>query len=167
VKSDRNEVSSFHDSAFFDIDMDYRRQLLKVKYKERAHSPSLLPTSSFLPIITQLCCYSTPSRSYRTLWSTDDLAGLITYGRGCRHQLDVAPFSLWDAESQDYTHPTGDQITWIWRNYLPSRVEWWRGYGICTIFTDTPSLLEHAGLVTLTVACVPVIFVPREAEGTF
>lgn len=91
----------------------------------------------------------------------------ITYERGCRHQLDVAPFSLWDNESQDYICPTEDQITWIWRNYLPSRVEWWRGYGIFTIFTDTPSLLGHAGLVTLTIACVPVIFVPREAEGTF
>src|SRR5208282_1942946 len=70
-------------------------------------------------------------------------------------------------ETQDYIQPTADQTTWIFRNYLPSRVEWWSGYGFLTIFTDTPSLLGHAGLVTLTIACVPVIFVPREAQGTF
>lgn len=91
----------------------------------------------------------------------------ITYGRGCRHRLDVAPFSFWDSETQDYTYPTEDQITWIFKNYSPSRIEWWSGYGFFTLFTDTPSLLGHAGLVTLTIACAPVIFAPRAARDTF
>jgi hypothetical protein len=91
----------------------------------------------------------------------------ITFGRGCRHRLDVAPFSLWNTESQDYIYPTEDQVTWIFKNYNPSRIEWWSGYGFLTIFTDMPSLLGHAGSVTLTLASAPVIFVSRAAQATF
>jgi len=91
----------------------------------------------------------------------------IAFGRGCRHQLDVAPFSLWDVEFETYIYPTEYQLIWIFKNYGASLVEWSSAYGILTIFTDTPALLGHAGLVTLTIACAPVIFVPREAESTF
>lgn len=59
------------------------------------------------------------------------------------------------------------KITWIFKNYNPSRIEWWRGYGFFTLFTDTPALLGHGSLVTLTIAGTPVIFVPRAAKDTF
>jgi hypothetical protein len=113
-----------------------------------------------LPLVKCITTMANCLEQRRSSWS-------IAYARGCRHHLDVAPFSSWNTGAQDYTFPTDDQITWIFKNYNPSCTEWWSGYGFFTLFTDTPALLGHGGLVTLTIAGAPVIFVPRAARDTF
>lgn len=88
------------------------------------------------------------------------------YARGFRHHLDVAPFSFWDKERQDHNFPKEDQVAWIVKNYNASHVEWWPDQGFYMVFTDTPALLGHEGLVTPTIAPTPVMFAPMVTQDT-
>ena len=82
--------------------------------------------------------------------------------RGSRHQLDVAPSSLWDADAEDYREPTPTQAKWISATYQSNVIEFIAPFIVIT--TEHAALPGHNGLVTLTVACAPAIFISKQTE---
>lgn len=99
---------------------------------------------------------TSPSRlEHEATWITEA-------GRGSRHCLDVAPFSLWNNETHDYNDPTLAQAKWIFNTYSATTVDFTAPYIVIT--TETPSHPDHNGLVTLTVGCAPAIFVSKQTQ---
>lgn len=83
-------------------------------------------------------------------------------GRGSRHRLDVAPFSLWNNEAHNYAEPTLAEAKWIFKTYSATRVDFAEPFIVIT--TECPSHPDHNGLITLTVGCAPAIFVSKQAQ---
>lgn len=82
--------------------------------------------------------------------------------RGSRHRLDLAPFSLWDMDAKDYREPSPTQAKWISMTYKSKVIEFIAPFIVIT--TEHAALPEHNGLVTLTVACAPAIFISKQTE---
>lgn len=93
--------------------------------------------------------------SHGSTWVTEQ-------ARGSRHQLDLAPFSLWDADAQDYREPTPSQAKWIFTTYKAKIVDFVAPFIV--IVTEHPALPEHDGFVALTIGCAPVVFISQETE---
>jgi hypothetical protein len=98
---------------------------------------------------------SQPRLEHKKTWLTEA-------ERGSRHRLDIAPFSLWNIEDHDYNEPTLAQAKWIASTYNATMVEFTAPFIV--ISTESPSLPDHNGLVTLTVGCAPAIFISKQIE---
>jgi hypothetical protein len=74
-------------------------------------------------------------------------------GYGGRHWLDIAPFSLWDLEKNDFRLPTALEVSWLITHYNPTAIDF--QFPIMVIETVSPPKP-----LPLTVAAVAVNFVP-------
>ncbi|PYH88372.1 hypothetical protein BO71DRAFT_403915 [Aspergillus ellipticus CBS 707.79] len=74
-------------------------------------------------------------------------------GWGARHMHDIAPFTLWKAETRQFRFPSREEKAWI-RNQFEYEGLWTTGWILCIQTASPPQPIP------LTLGTMPVIFVP-------
>ncbi|KAE8349273.1 hypothetical protein BDV28DRAFT_152044 [Aspergillus coremiiformis] len=92
--------------------------------------------------------------------STPFTLGPSNRGYGSRHCADAAPFTLWDAESNDFRPAAPHETQWIVDTFCAESIT----YAWPQIFIETAT---PPSSVPLTVACVAASFIPVGSKPRF